>query len=343
MKKTLLPILILALIFHVPASAQTTAPSSAASTPGSSPDASKAALDLSAADIAALINQCGEQTTRDTSKMYRYTYTQTKVLPEYDKRGKLKKESVTIFEAYPVPMRRSAVTIKVSEDGVRLSPEQITREREQASKELIEAEERLTKARERQAKLLANQPPAVPSPMPDPALSKPQFRSWGITSERGILGFGSMKFRISPTDFLTSHTFDAPRRAELKGRETIVLNFRPRADAPLDDLSGRVRSRLGGRLWIDAIDKNIVRLEAVPLAQSNTSATMPNNDAPVIFEYARLPNGTWVITSLKVIPNGYESVFEKVRFNAIYRFDDYKLFITETEGEKLDAPKQSTH
>ncbi len=62
-------------------------------------------LNLSAAEIAALVNECGARTTRMWVQLFDYKYTQTNVEYEIDKRGQVARERTKAYEVTPVRRR----------------------------------------------------------------------------------------------------------------------------------------------------------------------------------------------------------------------------------------------
>src|ERR1041384_4242744 len=132
---------------------------------------SSARLNLSAAEIAELVNETGRQTTMMTARMADYTYTAESIKRECDRHGAVKQETVKVYEAYPA-FGRQSVRLLISENGVARAPEQLNLERKRAVSELVEAEKRAAKAHERQ----------------DARVWQPSgqdFRSYGVSAGRG--------------------------------------------------------------------------------------------------------------------------------------------------------------
>lgn len=288
---------------------------------------------LSAAEVAALVDECGKQTTRMTGRMYSYGFNEVDYDYERDKAGAVKGEHSKSYEVAPVRAGRrySWTHVQVGEDGARFSEEKIARERERVVKQITDAEAEAAR-------------PQSQDHSPRPYVER--YSSYGIRVEkRG--GVSRTLWYVTPTDFLVWHEFYAPRRATYNGREAILLNFRPRAGYVFDRTNvrfpegveefGRVMGRLGGRLWIDARDRVLVRLEAAP-AEEVAQGDAPDPNAPLGFELTRLPNGTWAPLVNWYNSYGRENVFWKTSANRVVKFSDFKLFTTSDEGEKLDAP-----
>jgi hypothetical protein len=307
------------------------------STGGQANGASGQPVKLTPDDIAKLINECGAVTTQMTGRLYDYTFNETDNEFVIDKEGRIKSEQSRVFEVYPLKIgnRRKWVYVQVSENGVPLSPERLARERDRAAKQTMELEQQASTA------------PASQINAP----YKPRFSSYGIRVEKHS-GLSKTIWFINPTDFLVSHDFSAPQRVTFVGRETLLLNFRPRPGYLYDKTNvpypdgvedyGRAMSQLGGRIWIDAADKVIVRLEANPSRDVNepgaAANTVPDANAAVWFELTRLPSGIWVPSVSRYDSHGREDVFWKTPISRSRKYSDYKLFKTTAEVEKIEAP-----
>lgn len=298
-------------------------------------------LSLTSDEIAKLVSECGERTTRMTGQLLNYSYIEIDSEYELDKRGQVTRERSKVYEVNPVRIGkvRYFSHVQIAEDGVAYSAEKVAGERERIVKELTQAEE--SAARGEDPKTWQN------------AEYKPKFSSYGIRVEKRR-GMFKLHLFIGPTDFLTSHEFYAPRRIVFNDRETILLSFRPRPGYVFDKTTvrfphgiedyGRVMTELGGNIWIDAADKVIARLEAMPLAEMGdvrASAKGPvAANAPLGFEFTHLSNGTWVPSRSWYNSYGREKVFLKTAASRALRFSEFKLFKTSVEVEKLERVPQ---
>lgn len=293
-------------------------------------------LKLSADEIAALINACGLRTTQMTRRLYNYTFTETDTEYGVGKKGEVKSEQSKVYEVYPliIGKRSKWVYVQLSENNVPFSAEKIARERERLAKELTELEETAAKTQTRTA---------------SSTQYIPRYSSYGIRVEKHN-GLSKTIWFINPTDFFVSHDFYAPRRTIFKGREAILLSFRPRPSYVFDKTNvpyqegvedyGRVMAHLGGFVWIDASDKIIMRLEAIPVQELSSLNNQPKDstNAPLGFELTRLPDGTWVPSLSWYNSYGRENIFWKTAINRTRKYSDFKIFKTSVEAEKLDSP-----
>jgi len=293
-------------------------------------------LTWTSGEIANLINECGVRTTQMTGRLYNSTFHVTDTDRVIDKQGRVKSEESKVFDVYPTNIGnfRKWIYVQIGENGLAFSPEKIARERDEAVKQIQKLEQQ------------TNMAPAHQTT----TVYKPTFSSYGIKVEkRG--GLSRTIWFINPTDFLISHDFYAPQRVSFNGRETFVLHFRPRPGYVYDKTNvpypqgvedyGHTMSQLGGRIWIDALDKVIARLEAKPSREihdsSNTPDTNPDDNAPVWFSLARLPNGTWAPSVSSYNSYGREDVFWKTPTSRSLKYSDYKVFKTTAEVEKIQA------
>jgi hypothetical protein len=247
-------------------------------------------------EAAALILEVARNERAMLARRLEYTWTATVTDRELDRRGGVKKLSVSVYEVYPV--RGEFARKLVSQDGVPVS-------RGRAEKELKKTAERLEKAAREEQKLAASKP--APPPSPAEAQNPAGLPSFGFSTghRHGGLG-GSAEISMAVWRFFHYAEFDSPRREQVRGRETIVLDFKPRADfRPADEIQ-KPYARLAGRLWIDAADKAVLRLEAWPTdAHPADSATPMTAEPSVVFEHERLPDGVWLERLVRIKTYGH--------------------------------------
>src|SRR5215216_1194107 len=148
-------------------------------------------------DITALLLEVGRNQDEIEKRVSEYAFKQTETDREINSKGELKKETVKVYEVYPLP-NREPVQKLISENGVPLSPERAAKEDRRVQEEFGRAEREKEKDEKRVAQRRA------------------------AREKKGAEGTA-----ISP--FLKACEFVTPRRELLSGRETIVFDFRPRA------------------------------------------------------------------------------------------------------------------
>ena len=281
-----------------------------------------------AAEVAALILEVARNERAMLARRLEYTWTAKVTGRELNKRGELKKQTEEVFEVYPV--RGEFARRLVSKDGVPVSPER-------GKKELEKAAERLEKAaQEEQRRAEAKTPPPA-TPTPAETQNPAGIPSFGFSTghRHGGLG-GSREISLAVWRFFRYAVFTSPRRESLRGRDTIVLDFRPRSDfRPANELQ-RPYAGLSGRLWIDAADKAVVRLEAWPTAARPATAAEPS----VVFDHERLPDGVWLERLVRIKTYGHTDTFNRMELDYTKEAWDFRRFSTEAGAEKLDAPEE---
>lgn len=285
---------------------------------------------LTTAEIARLIDDCGARTTEMAARVYNYSFIQTEVYKTFDKKGSVKDEYTKVFEVYPIIIngRARIIYVQLSENSVPFSADKIAAQRERAAKETMDLEKQSRST----------------GPV---SRYHTKFWSYGIKAEK----HGRMSrtyWYIRPTDFLLGYDFFSPQRVTIADRETIMLSFRPRPGYVYDETNvpypdgiedyARAMSQLGGRIWIDAIDKVILRLEAKaarePADASSNDPTKPA--AAFIFEFNRQANGTWVPSRNIYNSFGREDIFWKTSMSRSVIYSDYKLFKTTADMDKTE-------
>ncbi len=288
-------------------------------------------------EIAKLISDCGLQTTVMANRLFNYSFHQTATDEVLDKTGRVKSTESKVYEVYPTAIGRRVrlIYVQVAENGTPLSADKIEQQRQHAAKETEELEK------------LASKPPTTTGAY------KSSWWSYGVKVEKRS-GFSRTYWYLRPTDFLLSSEFFAPRMIELGGRETIVLNFRLKPGYIFDKTNvaysvgiedyGKALAQLGGRIWIDAADKVIARLEASPareVAKLETSNT-PEANVALIYRSKRLENGTWVAIEARYNSYGREDVFWKTSTKRSLIYADFKVFKTTADVEKTEPAASPT-
>lgn len=290
------------------------------------PAQSKAAADP--ADVPALLSEVARNEAALLARRLEYTWTARVVEREQGRRGEVKKESSSLYEVYPV---RGEFARKLLErDGVPVS-------RERAESELKKAAERLERAaREDQRRAAAGQPRPAPTPDAGRAQNPSGLPSFGFsTGRRESNGFGSSEISMSVWRFFRYCEFTRPRAVSLKGREAVALDFRPRPDfRPADEVQ-KPYARLAGRVWIDAADRTVVRLEAWPADAADGAS-----DPLVAFEHERLPGGVWIERFVRIKTYGHREIFNGIELDFTKDVTNFKRFSSVAGEDKLDAPPE---
>lgn len=295
---------------------------------GSVPSVVVAQESAESKEVLALLLEVAQNEKAMLGRRLEYTWTAKMTDRELNKRGEVSKESVSIYEVYPV--RGEFARKLVSQDGLAVS-------QERAGKELKKTAERLEKAAREDQKRAENRTPPPPPPTPAEAQNPAGIPSFGFTTaHRHGNGFNSNEISLAVWRFFRYDEFTHPRREQVRGREAIVLDFRPRADfQPANEIQ-KPYARLAGRLWIDAADKTVARLEAWPAdAAAKTTA-----ESSVVFEHKRMPDGVWLERLVRIKTYGHKDIFNGIELDFTKEAADFQRFSTRTGDEKLNPPKK---
>jgi hypothetical protein len=259
-------------------------------------------------DVAALWREVNRNQDEIDKRVSEYAFTQKETDREISSKGELKKQTVKVYEVYPLP-NREPVKKLISENGAPLSPERAAKEDRRVQEEFEKAE----RDREKDEKRVA------------------QRRAEREKKEKE----GT---EISP--FLKVCEFVSPRREQWEGRETIVFDFRPKPGFKPQNREESLVAKLVGVVWIDPVDKQIIRLEArlaegFKIAGGLVASLKPG--AALVIEQTRMTQGVWlprfaqINLSLKVL------LFGGGDYNQTIEWSDYKHFSGDVKDYKVNT------
>jgi len=270
-----------------------------------------------ALDIAALLREVGKNQDEVEKHVSEYSYRQKETDREISDKGELKKEIVKLYEVFPLP-NREAVQKLISENGVPLSAERAAKEDKRVQQELIEAE----RDKEKDAQSVARRR----------AEREKKNRSAGRQEDDDP--------EIS--QFLKACEFVSPRRERLANRDTIVFDFRPRSGFKPSSRVESLISKLIGVVWIDPVDKQVVRLEArlaegFKMAGGLLVSLKPG--AAMVMEQTRMTDGVWLPRFAQINLSVKVLLFGGGDYNKTIEWSDYKHFSGDVKDYKIEAPK----
>lgn len=252
-------------------------------------------------------------------KLGDYTYSLRKVRRTLTPKGKIKSEDYQDFEAYPVKGRHAL--IQLSENGSQLAIGRIDLNRRSATETLIKNEsERVQPAGAAEATLNTGY--------------------WSASVDGAVQRKGQprriISINLDPESFFQFCEFSSPRSLLLDGRETIVLDFKPRADARVEPDKDWIR-KLKGTIWIDAVEKTLVRIEGqnATAPAASTETALPN----FVYQQQRLAAGVWGPSLIRINAGGDEDLFNGLNWDAWFEFTKYKRFDTQDMNQKILSPE----
>jgi hypothetical protein len=263
-------------------------------------------------DVAALLREVGHNQDEIENRVSEYAFKQTETDREINGKGELKKQTIKVYEVYPLP-NREPVQKLISENGVPLSPERTAKEDRRVQEEFLKAEREKEKDEKRVAQRRAE---------------RDKKRNEGKEGTE-----------ISP--FLRACEFVSPRREMLAGREAIVFDFRPRPGFRPQNREESLIAKLVGVVWVDPIDKQVIRLEArlaegFKMAGGLLVSLKPG--AALVIEQTRMVQGVWLPRFAQINLSVKVLLFGGGDYNKTIEWSDYKHFSGNVKDYKLDAP-----
>jgi hypothetical protein len=265
-----------------------------------------------ALDVNALLREIDKNQEQIDERVGDYTFLEKSTERQINGKGELTKETIRVYEVYPVPGERFVRKL-ISENGVQLTGERATKEEKRVGEELEKAERSRQKAAEKRER--------------DKEKNKKEDDDPGIS------------------DFLRTAELVSPRRERLRDRETIVFDFRPRAGYKPRNNMESIAQKLTGIIWIDPVEKQVVRLEA-RLTDSykiggGLLASIRSGTA-FTFEQQRMEDGVWLPVFSQVNVSAKILVFKGMEINITEEFSNYKRFKSNVEDYKLTGKPGAT-
>src|SRR5687768_609611 len=263
-------------------------------------------------DVASLLLEVARNQDETEKRVAEYSFKQTETDREINSKGELKKQTIKVYEIYPLP-NREPVQKLISENGVPLSAERATKEEKRVHEEFLKAEREKEKDEREAAKRRAEREKKKKDEDGDPAISM----------------------------FLRACDFVSPRRERFEGRESIVFDFRPRAGFKPKTREESLIAKLVGVVWIDPVDKQVIRLEArlaegFKMAGGLLVSLKPG--AALVMEQTRMDQGVWLPRFAQINLSVKVLLFAGGDFNKTIEWSDYKHFSGDVKDYKIEAP-----
>jgi len=263
-------------------------------------------------DITSLLLEVARNQDETENRVAEYSFKQTETDREINSKGELKKQTVKVYEVYPLP-NREPVQKLISENGIPLSAERAAKEEKRVQEEFLKAEREKQKDAAEAAKRKAEREKKKKDEDGDPAISM----------------------------FLRACDFVSPRRERFEGRESIVFDFRPRAGFKPKTREESLIAKLVGVVWIDPTDKQVMRLEArlaegFKIAGGLVASLKPG--AALVMEQTRMEQGVWLPRFAEINLSVKVLLFAGGDFNKTIEWSEYKHFSGDVKDYKIEAP-----
>lgn len=156
--------------------------------------------------------------------------------------------------------------------------------------------------------------------------------------ERGIyFDYEWNNLRLGTYLFLSLCRFDSAQRVTFDGRETVAMRFQD-CKLPNSDENFAYLSKVEGKIWIDAADKMVVRLEARPKSAFDEKSAAPSTKEPaILFEQKKVGGSFWFPSFIKLVGIGNEMTFPKFDVNRSLKLFDFQKAQTEIKEVKIGA------
>ena len=272
-------------------------------------------------DVAALLRDVAQNQDDTEDRVAEYSFKQTETDREINSKGELKKQTVKVYEVYPLP-NREPVEKLISENGVPLSPERAAKEEKRVQEEFLKAE----REKEKDAQQAARR-----------RTEREKNNKKDVEAKDEVDDDDNPAISL----FLRVCDFVSPRREVFEGRESIVFDFRPRAGFKPKTREESLIAKLVGVMWIDPVDKQVMRLEArlaegFKMAGGLLVSLKPG--AGLVMEQTRMEQGVWLPRFAQINLSVKVLLFAGGDFNKTIEWSDYKHFSGDVKDYKIEAP-----
>jgi hypothetical protein len=271
-----------------------------------------------ALDVAALLREVSRNQDEVEKRFTEYSFLQKETNREIDGKGVVKKETVKVSEVFPIANREPIVKL-ISENGVPLSGERAAKEEKRVQEEFVKAERDKDKDAQKEEQRRAER------------LRKQTAR--GKQDEDGD---------VEISQFLKVCEFVSPRHERFQDRDAVVFDFRAKPGLKPSNRQESLISKLVGVVWIDPVDKQVMRLEArlaegFKMGGGLLLSLRPG--AALVMEQQRMNEGIWLPRLAQINLSVKVLLFGGGDFNQTIEWSDYKHFSADVDSYKLGVPK----
>lgn len=271
-----------------------------------------------ALDVAALLREVSRNQDQLEKRFAEYSFVQRETDREINNKGEVKKETVKVFEVFPITNREPVMKL-ISENGIPLAGERAAKEQKRVEEEFAKAERDKEKDEQR-----------VEKKRTERERKKAARAREGEDDDVDISGF------------LRVCEFVSPRRERFRDRDAVVFDFRPRPGFKSSNRQEDLIAKLVGVVWIDPADKQVMRLEARLAEGFKMAGGLLVNLRPgaaFVMEQTRMVEGVWLPRLAQINLSVKVLLFGGGDFNKTLEWSDYQHFSGDVGDYKLDAPK----
>jgi hypothetical protein len=271
-----------------------------------------------ALDVTKLLLEVSHNQNEVEKRFTEYSFLQKETAREIDGKGVVKKETVKVFEVFPLP-NREPIRKLISENGVALSGDRATKEDKRVQEEFLKAERDKDKVAQKQEQQRAER-----------------------QRKKAANGQQEEDDDVEISQFLKVCEFVSPRSERFQDRDAVVFDFRAQPGFKPGNRQESLISKLVGVVWIDPIDKQVMRLEArlaegFKMGGGLLLSLRPG--AALVMEQMRLKEGIWMPRFAQINLSVKVLLFGGGDINQTLEWSDYKHFSADVDSYKLGVPK----
>lgn len=274
-----------------------------------------------AVDVVALLLEVSRNQDQLEKRFTEYSFLQQETDREISSKGEVKKETVKVFEVFPIANREPVMKL-ISENGIPLTGERAAKEQKRVEEEFAKAERDKEKDKQRVEKNRAER-----------ARKRASKTREGENNDDDD---------VEISQFLRIHEFVSPRHERFRDRDAVVFDFRARPGFKPGNRQEDLISKLVGVAWIDPADKQVMRLEARLAEGFKMGGGLLVNLRPgaaFVMEQTRMAEGLWLPRLAQINLTVKVLLFGGGDFNKTIEWSEYKHFSGDVSEYKLDAPK----
>lgn len=269
-------------------------------------------------NVLALLKEVSRNQDDVEKRFLEYSFLRKETDRQIDGKGVVKKETVKVYEVFPLPNRGPILKL-ISENGVTLSGDRKEKEDKRVQEEFMKADRDKDKDAQRVAERRAEQ-----------------------QRKRAAKKQNDEDEDLGISQFFKNCEFISPRRERFQDRETIVFDFRAKPGFKPRTREENLISKLVGVVWIDPLDKQVIRLEArlaegFKMAGGLLVSLRPG--AALVWEQTRLKEGIWMPRFVQINLSIKVLLFGGGDVNQTVEWSEYKHFSADVDSYKLGQPK----
>jgi len=271
------------------------------------------------ADERAFLEEVRQNLKSDETLLEQYTFTERYTERKLNGKGAVKETRSETYEVYPSLEPGKLYRRLIARDGVPLSEKELAeQDRKQEAK--TEKRERLRAEEETDPEARARR------------TAKDEARA---KRERDVI---DEVFRMDDIKITGREMVD--------GRDTVIVTFSPRPGYKAITKGGKVIQKLQGTAWIDAADRELVRLETrlvdtLGVGPAKVARLQPGSNG--YFQRRKVNNEIWLPASARFEGAARLLLVFGGRVEISSEYGDYKKFSVATEEEVAPAPENPGH